>query len=150
MQLIELLKESDIYFENDISSKDEILNFLSDKYTNNEKINKNILNALKKREKVSSTGIGGGIAIPHAICKEVKDLKIIIIINKKGIEYNSLDGKPVYAFIGIFANVNDQKHYLSLLANTARVFSKKNILKRILNLNEAKDILKEIKKVSKI
>ena len=69
-----------------------------------------------KREKLMSTGIGYGIAIPHARHKSVKDFVIAIGRNKNGIPYASIDDKPVKLIFMIGASDKQDKDYIKLLS----------------------------------
>ena len=71
---------------------------------------------LMDRERLMSTGIGIGIAVPHTRCPETETFTIAIGRSAEGIRYDSLDGKPVNLVILIIAPGNDRKEYLQLLA----------------------------------
>jgi mannitol/fructose-specific phosphotransferase system IIA component (Ntr-type) len=150
MKLIDILEENDIAFNNDLTTKEDILFFLAKQLESNEKEIKGLFGVFKKREAVASTGIGHGIAIPHAICKEFPGIKAKIIICSKGINFEAVDSKPVYIFIGIAANIERQKSYLSLLTNTARIFSGNELLSTILKKDKPKEIIKIIEQQSRL
>ena len=150
MKLIDILEENDIVFNNDLTTKEDILFFLAKQLESNEKEIKGLFKVFKKREAVASTGIGHGIAIPHAICKEFLGIKAKMIICSKGINFEAIDSKPVYIFIGIAANIERQKAYLSLLTNTARIFSGNGFLSTVLKKDKPKEIIKIIEQQSKL
>ena len=64
----------------------------SDKVINEADLLKKVI----EREKIKSTGIGGGIGIPHAQTSGVTDIVACLGISEQGIEFNSLDNKPVH------------------------------------------------------
>ena len=72
--------------------------------------------AILEREAIMSTGIGLGIAIPHAKIASVKDFVVAFGKCPKGIEFNSLDGKPVQFVVMIAGPAQQQERYLQLLA----------------------------------
>jgi len=75
-----------------------------------------LLEAIFEREQIMSTGIGLGIAIPHAKIPAVKDFVVALGKARRPIEFNSLDGNPV-DFIVLIAGPDDQQErYLQLLA----------------------------------
>ncbi|HID55686.1 TPA: PTS sugar transporter subunit IIA, partial [Candidatus Poribacteria bacterium] len=74
-----------------------------------------LLKAILDREKIMSTGIGLGIAVPHAKLDSISDFVIAMGISKEGIEFNALDDKPVYIIVMI-AGPNQQTMYLRTLA----------------------------------
>ena len=76
--------------------------------------------ALRHREETMSTGIGFGIAIPHASCDAVKEVTACFARSKDGVDFESLDGKPVH-FIVLFLVPKDQfQTHLRTLAAIAK------------------------------
>ena len=75
-----------------------------------------LLEAILDRETIMSTGIGLGIAIPHAKIPTVSDFVVAFGKSSKGIEFNSLDGKPVHFVVMIAGPDQQQERYLQLLA----------------------------------
>ena len=72
--------------------------------------------AIIDREKIMTTGIGEGVAVPHVKTNSVKDFVIAIGINRKGVDFDAIDGRPVYLVIMIGANPNKHNAYLKILA----------------------------------
>ena len=75
-----------------------------------------LLEAILDRETIMSTGIGLGIAIPHAKIPSVTDFVVALGKSSSGIEFNSLDGKPVHFVVMIAGPDQQQERYLQLLA----------------------------------
>ncbi|MHC4939193.1 MAG: PTS sugar transporter subunit IIA [Planctomycetota bacterium] len=75
-----------------------------------------LLEAIFEREEIMSTGIGLGIAIPHAKIPEVKEFVVALGKTSRGIEFNSLDGQPVEVIVLIAGPDDQQERYLQLLA----------------------------------
>ena len=94
-----------------------------------------------------STGIGLGIAIPHARSKYIKDIVIAVGISKEAIDFDSLDGKPVNYVIMIAANENQHKEYLQILAKVALVLKSKKKREKIMNSESIKDIYDIFKQI---
>jgi len=74
--------------------------------------------AIFDREKILSTGIGLGIAIPHAKIPAVKRFVLAIGISHAGIPFDSLDGRPVHIIVMIAGPEGRQGEYLNVLART--------------------------------
>lgn len=72
--------------------------------------------AVYEREAVQSTGIGGGIAVPHVRIPEVTEMTIGLGIAPDGIDFASLDNRPVQIIVLFATPENSKKNYLSLLA----------------------------------
>ncbi len=72
--------------------------------------------AVYEREAVQSTGIGGGVAIPHVRIKEVMRPTIGVGVSQSGIEFGALDSAPAHAVVLFAMPAGSQKQYLNLLA----------------------------------
>ncbi len=81
-----------------------------------------LFNSLMQREKLGSTGIGKGIAIPHCRSVAVDNITLVIGISKNGVDFESLDGKPVHLLFMLVATPMDPSmQYLTALGNIARI-----------------------------
>ena len=79
------------------------------------------LAALLAREKVLSTGIGHGIAIPHAISSSIPEPQVLVGICAGGADYESMDGEPVHVFFVLLSPPDRASHHTRLLARIARL-----------------------------
>ncbi len=80
-----------------------------------------VLDLLFKRENIMSTGIGNGIAIPHASSDDIKETKLFVVILKEAIDYNSIDGLPVRVIFLLMGPSRDRLLHLKILARIARI-----------------------------
>ena len=100
-----------------------------------------VLAALRQREETMSTGIGFGIAIPHASSDRVTKVVAAFGRSHKGIEFDSLDNAPVN-FIVLFVVPKDQfQTHLRTLAAIAKFLNDRSIRDRLGTAESAKDIL---------
>jgi PTS system fructose-specific IIC component/PTS system nitrogen regulatory IIA component len=101
--------------------KDEVFEELVDHFCQIKKSNarEEILEALKEREAKMSTGIHKGIAIPHGKSNAMEALQGVLGISKKGIDYDALDGQPVYLLFMLMAPQKDSEKHLRLLKRLA-------------------------------
>ncbi len=76
---------------------------------------------LLKRENESTTGFGGGIAIPHASIEGLDDFFVFIATSGEGVDFNALDGKKVHLFFVILGPCGKEKEHLKLLASISRI-----------------------------
>ncbi|MDR0321247.1 MAG: PTS sugar transporter subunit IIA [Treponema sp.] len=74
-----------------------------------------ILDAIVTREAKMSTGIHRGVAVPHGKTTAVKKLRGVLGISQKGVQYDALDGEPVYLLFMIISPVEDSGDHLRLL-----------------------------------
>ncbi|MBI3999327.1 MAG: PTS sugar transporter subunit IIA [Candidatus Omnitrophica bacterium] len=82
---------------------------------------KGILKALVERENLGSTGIGQGIAIPHGKTDKVSRLVAVLGISKFGVDFDALDGEPVYIFVLLVAPKATAGPHLKALAQISRL-----------------------------
>lgn len=97
-------------------------------------------NALLKRESIMTTGIGYGVAIPHVKLPIMKDFFITISIHKNGVNWDSLDSKPVHFIILIAGPTNKQEKYLRILAKLMLVLKRPESRQKLLQYNTKYDI----------
>ncbi|GHU66244.1 hypothetical protein FACS189447_06710 [Spirochaetia bacterium] len=101
--------------------KDEVFEEMVDQFCQVERSDARdeILEALKERESKMSTGIHKGIAIPHGKTNAIDNVYGILGISKKGIDYDALDGQPVYLLFMLLAPQKDAEKHLRLLKRLA-------------------------------
>ena len=101
--------------------KDEVFEELVDQFCQAERsgARDEILEALWERETKMSTGIHKGIAIPHGKTNAIDDVRGVLGISKKGIDYDALDGQPVYLLFMLLAPQKDSEKHLRLLKRLA-------------------------------
>ena len=100
-----------------------------------------IYKALVDREKLGSTGIGKGGAIPHAKTESAKELTVAFGISRKGIDFNSMDDEEVHIFF-VFASPNkDSQIYLKVLARISRLIREENFRQNLMDCNTAKEVI---------
>ena len=102
---------------------------------------KAFINALKEREEIMTTGIGFGIAVPHAKLESVHRIAFAIGISKKGIDFNSIDGKPVHLVVLVAAGERQHKEYLKLLSKIMSVLKNDAIRNEMIQAKSTKDII---------
>lgn len=100
-----------------------------------------LLAAIHEREKIMSTGIGLGIAIPHAKIPSVKDFVVGFAKIDQGIDFNSLDGKPVHFVVMIAGPDHQQERYLQLLARITLKLKDAAVRRRLAEARTVDDIL---------
>jgi nitrogen PTS system EIIA component len=117
---------------------EELSNFLKDK---GEIPNKdNLLLALIEREKLGSTGIGENVAIPHAKIREIDKIITVFARSQIGVEFESLDQKPVNFIYLILAPENSTGQHLKALARISRLFKNPSLRESVLSANEIDQI----------
>lgn len=99
--------------------------------------------ALKKavyaREEIMSTGIGFSVALPHVKIKEVKEFFIVVGIHKDGVNWDSLDGKPVHEIFFI-AGPEDHQQYLRIVAKLTLIIKNPKVREQVFKASSADEI----------
>ncbi len=98
--------------------------------------------AILERERIVSTGIGLGVAIPHAKLQGYDHFFIAIGVQaKKGIEWNALDGAPVHLIFMIGGPENKQTEYLRILSHLTMAIKNEERRKKLLKTYDVKDVI---------
>ena len=141
--LYELLNESLVKSDLKSASKSEVIDELAEILVSNEIIKDKIslMDKLVEREKIETTGVGHGIAIPHARTETVNGLALCFGVSREGIDYDALDGKPVHIFFLIVSNEENKNRYIQLLARISRICRKDSFREKIMNSETEKDII---------
>jgi nitrogen PTS system EIIA component len=98
--------------------------------------------AIMNREKIVTTGIGMGVAIPHAKLPGYHDFFIAVGILAKGVDWGSLDGAPARLIVMIGGPDDKQTEYLQILSNLTLAIKDEERRKKMLTLQDAKEIIK--------
>lgn len=125
-------------------TKEELLNEIVDhlvavKSIKNKEI---VLELLHQRERLGSTGIGKGVAIPHGRTTAVSTIMILFGKSDHEIEYDSIDGKPVQLIFMIIAPPQDENNmYLPILGKMVEILSKSKNRKRLSEINSFQEFI---------
>jgi nitrogen PTS system EIIA component len=125
-------------------TREEALHSMIDLLYQHERIDnkQSFYEAIIDREKIVSTGIGMGVAIPHAKLPSYDDFFIAIAILKKGIEWKALDGGPVRLIFMIGGPDDKQTEYLQILSSLTLALKDEERRKKMLTLNSPEAIIK--------
>lgn len=105
---------------------------------------KKVIRALMDREELGSTGIGAGVAVPHAKHDSVSDLVGVLGRSKNGINFDALDGEPVHVLFLLLSSKNASGSHLKALAYISRLVRDENFIRRVReakNVEELRDLL---------
>ena len=124
-------------------TKSEIIDEMVDILYNNGKLNdrEEYKKEILKREAQSSTGMEEGIAIPHGKTDAVKIPTVAIGISKKGVDYESLDGKHSHLFFMIAAPANSNNSHIELLSKITTLLLEDDIREALINSKSKEEVL---------
>jgi mannitol/fructose-specific phosphotransferase system IIA component (Ntr-type) len=90
-----------------------------------------VLGAVEEREAVLSTGIGFGVAIPHARSPAVKELTLVCGVSPVPVPYDSIDGEPVRLFFLIVGPESSAGQHVKILSRIARLVRRENVREKL-------------------
>lgn len=104
------------------------------------------IKALAKRENLESTGIGDGIAIPHARTNAVRDLVLAFAQSPQGIDFSSIDGKPSHIIFLIAAPESQKSEYIVALAKLSRLLRKPSVREMLRSAKDRDEVMAIIRR----
>jgi len=147
MNIQDLLSASRVNFNLQASTKAEVINELIDILDADGKLSdkQQYKNAVLHREKEFSTGIGMGIAIPHAKDSSVKEAALTLGISKKGLDYEALDGTVAHLFFLIAVPADSNDVHLKVLSYISRKLMHQDVRDSLLSAKTYADVLAAFK-----
>lgn len=100
-----------------------------------------IARVLIERERLGSTGIGGGIGIPHGKITELDQLIVGFGLSRKGVKFDSMDGKPVHIFFLLLSPDDATGLHLMLLARISRLLKVRKFKEDLKNAQDAQSAI---------
>ena len=127
-----MLSDKSFLVNFEASSKKNVLDELSKLAEKDIKINSRILlEALIKREKLGSTAVGNGIAIPHANCPDIDKPKVFVALLSNSLDFNANDDQPVDIIFLLLAPDNGGSEHLQALALVSRLLRNKELTTKL-------------------
>ncbi len=143
MLISDLLSQESIRFDVHSSSKKKLLEIISQELArnSNDLSAREIFESLCARERLGSTGLGNGVAIPHGRVKGNHAIQASFIRLKKPLPFDSADGKPVDLLFAMTVPENCSEDHLKLLAHVAELFSDPELLKALREADNSNTLL---------
>jgi fructose-specific phosphotransferase system IIA component len=121
---------------------EELVDLLIEAGEVEKKNKKRLIETLMERESLGSTAIGQGIGIPHGKCDCVERLVASLGISQNGVNFNSLDGEPVYIFFLLVAPQDSAGPHLKALARISRLLKDRYFRDSLKQTKDEKTVLK--------
>ena len=146
MKLSEILDEDNVLPDLKATDKKGILEELAETVVNHEpSVDKNALvKILLERERLGSTGIGDGVAIPHGKFHSVKQPIVSFGRSRKGLDFESMDGEPAHLFFLLVAPEDSASLHLKALARIAKILKNSAFRKILLEAESREEIYRTI------
>ncbi len=121
-KLSQYLRQELVWDINEIESQDALFTLVAEKLRNYGIDSTELIILLNKREKAGTTGVGNGIALPHALLATPLTTPLVVFVRiRKGVDWRAVDGEPVKLVCLIVASEQQRSDYLFLLAEIARL-----------------------------
>tara|TARA_B100000029_G_C17550446_1_gene949914 strand:+ start:761 stop:1207 length:447 start_codon:yes stop_codon:yes gene_type:complete len=142
MKLNKFISIGSIYLDVDADSVKNVFKKISTLFSKNNKEKAlTIVDKLNERERLGSTGVGNGIAIPHTKIPDLKKTQVIFLKLKNSVDFSASDKKNVDIVFSIIAPENSQSEHLLILSSISNFLKNKSYVKKLRELNESKKIL---------
>ena len=105
---------------------------------------KKVLQAVLEREKIMSTGIGDGIAIPHGKSDAAAKLVAALGTQRRGVDFEALDGEPAYVFFLLVSPANVSGPHIKALARISRLLKNDDFKKKLIAAGSSAEIIEII------
>lgn len=142
----DLLPSENVLIDLDVSSKKRVFEQAGLLFENNQNIGRGeVFDSLFTREKLGSTGLGQGIAIPHGRIKGLKEAVGAFVRLKAPIAFDSPDGKPVNLIFVLLVPERATDLHLQILSELAQMFSDRDFRTELLQAADANEMHRLIK-----
>lgn len=151
MKISDILSTDVIAVNLDVADKDDAIRKVielaakSNKILDKEKVSKTIF----EREKLVSTGVGKGFAIPHGKTDSISDVVAAFAITKEPIDFDSIDGEPVRFIFMLIGKENLLNTHIKLLSRISRLMNKDEFRERLLEAVSPEEVLSIFKEEEK-
>lgn len=146
MKLADILRESCVIADIKGTTKREILFELVETLKKANLINDidPVVEIITEREKLGSTGIGDGVAIPHGKMNKLNTILCVAGRSKEGVDFDAVDRQPVHIIFLVLAPEDSASMHLKVLSRISKVLRDSSFRKKILKLADAHDIYTNI------
>jgi PTS system nitrogen regulatory IIA component len=141
-QIAELLQPANIVLDLEASTKARLFEAVGELFATSARLDANAIEkSLAAREKLGSTGLGQGIAIPHGRIKGLKEARGAFVRLKQPVPFDAPDGKPVAQVFVLLVPEQATDLHLQLLSELAQMFSERTFRDRLAGAGSASELL---------
>lgn len=146
MKLLQLIVPDRVYTGLQARSREEALRQLAERIAPAADSSADIIvESLLDRERLGSTSVGDGFAIPHCKCPGLKDIVVAVGRFEDGVDFSGSDGEPVRFLFVVLSPPDQPAVHLQVLSQIARVLKRKEVRRRLLDAGDAHQILEVIR-----
>ncbi len=146
MKILDVLKREAVLYDLKSQDKKGVIEELAAPIVRIADVNQaELVNVLMARERLGSTGIGGGIGIPHGKLRGLDALLLSFGLSRKGVDFESMDGKPTHIFFLLITPENSTGLHLKLLAQISKILKNDPFKEKLLHAVDGDEIYRIIK-----
>ncbi len=132
MKLSEFIYKNFIFIDVQADSKKNVFKILGNIFSKkNKDLSSRIIDKLNERERLGSTSVGNGIAIPHTKVEGIEETQVIFLKLKNGVDFSASDGKKIDLIFSIIAPENSESDHLLILSSISNFIRKKEKVDRL-------------------
>ncbi len=142
MRLADVLKIEAIRTDLSAKDKDGTLRALARIFAESDGVldEESVYRAFSDRERLATTGLGSGVAIPHGRV-DISDFRVVMAISHEGVPFDSVDGQPAHIVFAVLGPRENPAEQLRMLARISRVLKDQAVRKRLLDAASCQDAL---------
>jgi len=133
-----LIPPENILLDSHANSRRELISELANALPNIDPVL--ALEVIMSRERLGSTGIGHGVAIPHGKLADLNSPVLVLARHRQGVDFDAIDGNPVHIAVMLLAPDEADKPHLELLAHLARILQHEETRQKIMQAKDAESI----------
>jgi fructose PTS system EIIBC or EIIC component len=148
MKVTDILKKEFIVSDIKSIKKEEVINELINLFSDDSRVTdiEKVRSSVIEREKIMSTGVGKGFAIPHGKTNAINEIIAAFGKTNSPIEYQSLDSKPVNLIFLLVGKDNLVSTHIKLLSRISRMMNKDDFRESLINANSSDEIYELFRK----
>ena len=148
MKLSEIIKEEDIILDFKANTKSDVLKILVGNVKNHFDAD-SLLSLLMEREKLGSTGVGEGVALPHVRMDSIESPIVVLGRSQKPLDFDAIDKKPCRLFFLVLGPTKQeaQEEYLQTMAKISRLMRDVEVRQKLLRAKTPAEIVARIKEL---
>ena len=143
MKITDILKKESVMLGVEVKDKNALLSKMIELANKSGRVSDadEALKEIHKREQIMSTGVGKGIALPHAKTNSVEDSVGALTILKEPVDFNSLDSKPVQIAFMLLGRENNVGNHLRLLSKISRLMNNDPFRTKLISAETAEEVI---------
>ena len=142
MKLSEFINKDSIFLDIRAESQKNVFKILGNIFSKkNKTLSSLIIDKLNERERLGSTSVGNGIAIPHTKIDGINETQVIFLKLKDGVDFSASDGKKIDLVFSIIAPENSESDHLLILSSISNFVRKKQNIDRLRGSTNMEEIL---------